>query len=198
METFSALLALCAGNSPVTGEFPSHMPMTRSFDLFFVLRLNKRLSKQPWRWGDLRRHRAHYDVIVMVDIRTHIRMTDFSLIHMHMCTHTNAQTPTLVRTRIYNIRQIQWIWWSGPYNGQNSKIIVRINDTEISANIFYVVFLVQNNVDIHVTSCLLEQPIFISLCHLQTTFSKTFFMESVLIESSFTTVCPSGSDRLRK
>ena len=32
METFSALLALCEGNSPVTGEFPSQRPVTRSFD----------------------------------------------------------------------------------------------------------------------------------------------------------------------
>ena len=50
METFSALLALCAGNSPVTGEFPAQRPVTRSFDVFFDLRLNKRLSKQSWSW----------------------------------------------------------------------------------------------------------------------------------------------------
>ena len=30
METFSALLAICAGNSLVTGEFPTQRPMTRS------------------------------------------------------------------------------------------------------------------------------------------------------------------------
>ena len=47
METFSALLALWAGNSPVTGEFPTQKPVTRSFD-FFYLRLNKLLSKQSW------------------------------------------------------------------------------------------------------------------------------------------------------
>ena len=46
METFSALLALCAGNSPVTGEFPLQRPVTRSFDVFFDLCLNKWLSKQ--------------------------------------------------------------------------------------------------------------------------------------------------------
>ena len=46
METFTALLAICAGNSPVTGEFPAQMPVTRSFDVFFDLRLNKMLSKQ--------------------------------------------------------------------------------------------------------------------------------------------------------
>ena len=38
-ETFSALLALCAGNSPVTVEFPSQRPVSRSYDVFFHLRL---------------------------------------------------------------------------------------------------------------------------------------------------------------
>ena len=56
METFSALLAICAGNSPVPGEFPAQRPVTQSFDIFFDLRRNKRLSKQSW---------GHYDVSVM-------------------------------------------------------------------------------------------------------------------------------------
>ena len=51
MATFSALLALCVGNSPVTGEFPSQRPVTRNFDVFFDLCLSKRLSKQSRRWG---------------------------------------------------------------------------------------------------------------------------------------------------
>ena len=50
LETFSALLAICAGNSPVPGEFPAQRPVTRSFDVFFDLRLNKRLSKQSRGW----------------------------------------------------------------------------------------------------------------------------------------------------
>ena len=50
METVSASLALCAGTSPVTGESPAQRPVTRSFDVFFDLRLNKRLSKQSWGW----------------------------------------------------------------------------------------------------------------------------------------------------
>ena len=50
METFSALLAICAGNSPVPGEFPTQRTVTRSCDVFFDLRLNKRLSKQSWGW----------------------------------------------------------------------------------------------------------------------------------------------------
>ena len=50
METFSALLALCEGNPPVTGGFPSQRPVTRSFDVYFDLCLNKRLSKHLRRW----------------------------------------------------------------------------------------------------------------------------------------------------
>ena len=50
METFAALLAICAGNSPVPGEFPTQRPVTRSFDVFFDMRLNKRLCKQSWGW----------------------------------------------------------------------------------------------------------------------------------------------------
>ena len=63
METFSALQATCAGNSPIPDEFPAQKPVTRSFDVFFDLRLNKRLSNNG-EAGDLRRYRAHYDVTV--------------------------------------------------------------------------------------------------------------------------------------
>ena len=64
MDTFSALLAICAGNSPVSGEFPTQRPVTRSFDVFFDLRLNKRLRNNG-EAGDLRRYPTHYDVTVM-------------------------------------------------------------------------------------------------------------------------------------
>ena len=50
MENFSALLALCAGKSPVTGEFLSQRPVIKSFDVFFNLRLNKRLGEKSWGW----------------------------------------------------------------------------------------------------------------------------------------------------
>ena len=36
MEPFSALLALCEGNSTVTGEFPSQRPVTRRFDVSMI------------------------------------------------------------------------------------------------------------------------------------------------------------------
>ena len=88
METFSALLALCAGNSLVTGEF--QRPVTRGFDVFFW-------SAPAWinGWvnnreaGDLRRHRAHYDVILM----------DSRLLHWHWGNHM----PVLIsRTKYYS------------------------------------------------------------------------------------------------
>ena len=50
------------GRSPATGEFPSHRPVTRSFDVFFDLHRNKRFSKPWWGWWlktpsrSLRRH----------------------------------------------------------------------------------------------------------------------------------------------
>ena len=61
----------CAGNSPVTagnssvpGEFPSHRPVTRSFDVSLICAwTNGSINNQDA--GDLRRHRAHYDVTVM-------------------------------------------------------------------------------------------------------------------------------------
>ena len=68
METFSALLAICAGNSPVTGEFPAQRPVTRSFDVFFDLRLNCWVNSRED--GDLRRYRAHYDVTVLDQFNT--------------------------------------------------------------------------------------------------------------------------------
>ena len=48
-NNFSALLAFCERDPPVTGGFPSWRLATRSFDVFFELRLNKRLGKQSKR-----------------------------------------------------------------------------------------------------------------------------------------------------
>ena len=50
MEIFSALLNICAGNSPDSGEFPAQRPATWSFGVSFDLCLNKRLSKQSRGW----------------------------------------------------------------------------------------------------------------------------------------------------
>ena len=68
METFSALLAFCTENAPVTSEFPTQRTVTQSFDVFFDLRQNQQ-SVNSWAnngdAGDFRRYRAHYDVPVM-------------------------------------------------------------------------------------------------------------------------------------
>ena len=72
METFSVLLAIFAGKSPVTGELPLQRPVTQSFDIFFDLRLNKRLSKWWWGWWletpsrPLWRH--CYDIIAILQV----------------------------------------------------------------------------------------------------------------------------------
>ena len=85
METFSALLVICAMNSPV--NFP-HKGQWRGALIFSLI----------WAWinawvnnreaGDLRRHRAHYDVIVM-DLPAygddHIRL--------YICSIANFWTP---------------------------------------------------------------------------------------------------------
>ena len=60
METFSALLALCVGNSQVTGEFPAQRPVTRSFDVSLICAWINGLAHNR-KAGDLRRY---YDVIM--------------------------------------------------------------------------------------------------------------------------------------
>ena len=47
---FQRYWPLCVGNSPVTGEFPSQRPVTRSFDVFSDVHLNKMLSQQLRHW----------------------------------------------------------------------------------------------------------------------------------------------------
>ena len=87
METFSVLLALCVGNSPVTGEFPTQKPVTRSFDVFFHLRLNKQLSKQSWGWFEtpsrsLWRHCNDHEWIQSIWIQS---------THTHICVRHQLQ-----------------------------------------------------------------------------------------------------------
>ena len=99
METFSALLVICVGNSPATGEFPTQRPVTRSFDAFFDLRLKKRLSKRLWCWRfgtpsrPLWRH---------CNDRPHKRLE-----WHHPCT---LETDNKSRTKNYI-----WWKWQGPY-----------------------------------------------------------------------------------
>ena len=93
LEKCSALLALCEGNPP--------RPVTQSFDVVFDLRLNKRMSKQSKRWwfrtpshsllrhfigADAGRHRAHYDVILMVQTHWYsavLTLEEMNRVHCH-------------------------------------------------------------------------------------------------------------------
>ena len=87
METFSALLALCAGNSPVICEFLSQRPVTRTFDVFFGVRLIKRLSNQsrgrwfetPWRSLWRRNNSPVYSKITDAYISIHYNTSNIQL-----------------------------------------------------------------------------------------------------------------------
>ena len=64
METFTALLVLCAGNSPVTGEFP-HKGQWRGALVFSLIFAWTNVLVNSRDAGDLRCNRAHYDVTIM-------------------------------------------------------------------------------------------------------------------------------------
>ena len=89
METFSTLLAIL----PVTGEFPAQRPVTRSFDVFFDLRLSKRLSKQSWGWWfetlsrPLWRHCSEIDCYKPCIFRYFSRIRNVFLITIHSMCH---------------------------------------------------------------------------------------------------------------
>ena len=90
MEAFSALLAL---NSPITGEFLSQRPVTRSFDVSFDLHVNKRLSKQPrhrWfetPWCPLWRHcdvvNTYYSDVTIRKMASQV--TDVTIVYSTVC-----------------------------------------------------------------------------------------------------------------
>ena len=78
METFSALLALCEGNPPVTDGFPPQRSETRSIDVFFDLRVNKWLSKQSrrrWFGTPLRSLWRHWNGHYQKRLRNHVIKT---------------------------------------------------------------------------------------------------------------------------
>ena len=63
-ETFSALLTICAGNSPTIDEFTSQRPVTRAL-MFSLICASINVWVNNREAGDLRRHQAHYDVNIM-------------------------------------------------------------------------------------------------------------------------------------
>ena len=69
METFSALLAICAGNSPVPVNSP-HKGQWRGALMFCLICVWINGSVNNGEAGDLRCYRAHYDITVMSLLRS--------------------------------------------------------------------------------------------------------------------------------
>ena len=125
METFSVLLALCAGNSPVyltyvqpkfprlQGSWGQQGANNTYFDVFFDLGLNKRLSKQSWGWWFETRSRTlwrHCNVDNTVhERRNHIRIdsTQHSP-HIYQC-------DSLLPYSLAAGHVIDNSWWQWPY-----------------------------------------------------------------------------------
>ena len=105
MEAFFALLTLCTGNSPAIGEFPTQRPVTRSFDVLICAWINGSVNNREA--SDLRRRRAHYDVIVMLLVcdlnRTPIVMAKYGGSCVHFQESPLAGEP---RERLFHIHSV--------------------------------------------------------------------------------------------
>ena len=106
METFSALLALCEGNPPVTGGFPSQVPVPRSFDVFLICTRTNAWANNRHA-GDFRHHRAHYDVTI-IDSKLYYRALDRSRV-----TYPKINHKTIFKTKEFANwdRCYGWIWF---------------------------------------------------------------------------------------
>ena len=110
METFSALLVICAENSPVPGEFPAQRPVTRSLYVSFICVWTKSCENNRESCV-LRRYRAHYDVIVMV-----IDFVSALLCLITMAKYNNSLTnerllePKSVFDVLFNKMNLSWIY----------------------------------------------------------------------------------------
>ena len=117
MEAFSTLLAFCAGNSPVTDEFPAQRPATRSFDVFFDLRLNK----QSWGWWfetpsrTLWRHcNESRDIVSVINPKALQRVFNFATMNNRWST-----TKHILRTRAFFAKNML------PHNADDAQLLSR-------------------------------------------------------------------------
>ena len=100
LELFSALLVLCAGNSPVNVEFPSQRPVTRSFAFFFHMGLNRRLSKQLWGWW-FKMPLCHYDVTVTnLDLVNRVRLEFGTNVSHYVDAFCKEERNVLIKQRL--------------------------------------------------------------------------------------------------
>ena len=111
LQHYTKYEPLCAGNSPVTNEFPWQMPVTRSFDIFFDLRLNKRLGKLSRRWWfETPWHPLwrHCDVLGVHRIVCSVRLY---IIFTHDGQRINTSTPGKYERNLSIVQANFSEWW---------------------------------------------------------------------------------------
>ena len=108
METFSVLLVICAGNSPVPGEFPAQRPAKQSFDGFFFICV----WINGWEKTTVR-YRAHYDVIIMVEVMSKDIMYDvYCIFGWVFMEHKNSDPRTQnMCSGLYVLNRMLWCLW---------------------------------------------------------------------------------------
>ena len=94
MEIFSALLAFCAGNTPVPVNSP-HKGQWRGALMFSLICAWANSWVNNRDAGDLRRHHAHYDVTVMISVAA-------SYLHLQ-CRTENCRLVTSFSLKVYRM-----------------------------------------------------------------------------------------------
>ena len=107
METFSASLAICAGNSPVSGEFPNKGQWRGALIFSLICAwINGWVNNREA--GNLRRFRAHYDVSVMGKLN----YLPTQLIHPGVCWGVSSNIVHL-RPEVEKVYQSpSFDWWT--------------------------------------------------------------------------------------
>ena len=108
----SRVTGLCAGNSPGT-EFPTQRPVTRRFEVFFDLRLNKRLSKQSWGgWFETLSHPLWRHRNVEMTARCWSRLHMYHFIRIPPCEGEYPYVKTNVVTVRYRYKTANIKWYT--------------------------------------------------------------------------------------
>ena len=97
METISALLAFCGGNSPLKGQW------RRALMFYLIYAWNESRATNGYA-SDLRRYRAHYDVIVMM--RPAMEMALSTLLAICL---TKFKVVSIMTTKSFSSREC-WRW----------------------------------------------------------------------------------------
>ena len=149
----------------VTGEFPAQRPVTRSFDVFFDLRLNKLLSKQPWGWWfetlswSLWRH---CNAVFLWCVSSRFYWYRDNVIKWKHCPHYWPFLRRIHRSSVNSPHRGQWrdilmfslicAWISGWVNnreaGQLRRHRAHYNVTAMDYGIYFTAFWVKQNINV--------------------------------------------------